>query len=107
MPAVLSKVLQIMNDNQGLQSWSSYLAANANEAMVPFNAFLSASSVNVETRALLAPGPQAFKDAKIPIAVRVLKKKTANNTQHIRSLSSSMRAVDESVSYVDVRVDTE
>jgi hypothetical protein len=109
MPAVLSKVLQIleiMNDNQGLQSWSSYLAANANEAMVPFNAVLNMSSCNAELRNQLAPGPQALKDAKIPIAVRMLKDKTATNTRNIRDLSTSIRLVDTDVSFVDGRVDS-
>jgi chromosome segregation ATPase len=105
MPAVLSKVLEIMNDNQGLQSWSSYLAANANEAMVPFNAVLNMSSCNAELRNQLAPGPQALKDAKIPIAVRMLQDKTATNTRNIRELSTSIRFVDTDVSFVDGRVD--
>ena len=105
MPSVLSKVLNIMNKNQGLQSWDSYLAGAKNEAMVPFNAVLNASSGNAELRNLLSPGPQALKDAKIPIAVRVLKKKTATNTQNIKSLSTSIRAVDNDLSHVDGRVD--
>ena len=105
MPAVLSKVLEIMNLNQGLQSWSSYLAANANEAMVPFNAVLNMSSCNAALRNQLAPGPQALKDAKIPIAVRMLQDKTATNTRNIRELSTSIRFVDTDVSFVDGRVD--
>ena len=105
MPAVLSKVLEIMNDNQGLQSWSSYLAANANEAMVPFNAVLNMSSCNAALRNQLAPGPQALKDAKIPIAVRMLQDKTATNTRNIRELNTTIRFVDNDVSFVDGRVD--
>jgi uncharacterized coiled-coil protein SlyX len=105
MPAVLSKVLEIMNDNQGLQSWSSYLAANANEAMVPFNAVLNMSSCNAALRNQLAPGPQALKDAKIPIAVRMLQDKTATNTRNIRELNTTIRFVDTDVSFVDGRVD--
>jgi hypothetical protein len=105
MPAVLSKVLEIMIENQELQSWSSYLAANANEAMVPFNAVLNMSPCNAALRNQLAPGPQALKDAKIPIAVRMLQDKTETNTWNIRELSTTIRFVDTDVSFVDGRVD--
>ena len=115
MPAVLSKdlplskfakVMDIMNKNEGLQLWGSYLAGTNNEAMVPFNAVLNVSSCNPELRNLLSPGTKALKDAKIPIAVRVLKKKTATNTRHIRFLSTSIRTVDNDLTEVDGKVDS-
>ena len=81
------------------------MAANANEAMVPFNAVLNMSSCNAELRNQLAPGTQALKDAKIPIAVRMLQDKTATNTRNIRDLSTTIRFVDTDVSFVDGRVD--